>query len=560
MGFRPCMGLRKRGLPTSRGDMLLEVLGRGLGCDLRSVLRRFTWPKALTKGLLEETYRDPSPKDVERQLGLLCWRESRLPEAKEHLGRAVNHDPQAPSIRAALSCVLDELGDGAAALQELRALDRLSPNQAVVQFSLGLCYERIGQPGSALVHYHRAVAGDETFLPACERLAAVALFLGNLDDAIRQYETICRIHPENPRLRTSLGNLLFRAGRYADAVEAFEDAIVLEPENWAIHDEETVRLVAEGHIRQAIDRTHHAIEVQGPFADLFLRLANLHSLVGDDSPAVHYYLQTLDVQPFYMEALVKLATHHLLFGRWEEAAETFGRAAEVNEWVLTNYLGMGVAQASDGRIDQAAESFRLAATVEPNSTLLLSQMIRLHWKLSMAEAIGHRAGPPSSDEISSQEKSVHNELACHAEWVAHDPRSPEAHFHYGVLLRSAGRQSEAARQFARAVRLHPTYLSARIKLGVSLKEQGRESRAARIFHQVFHLDKNQIEFHYRLGVCFLERERMEEMTRKLETSIQGRRNMPDARSWLVLSLATMGLMDRHAVMWRQLRRAHRVKA
>lgn len=533
--------------------VFLEVLGRGLGCELRGILRRFYQPENFLheKELLSWTQTQPE-QDEDISWGLCHWRESRLDEAREHLTRACRRHPDDVAALAALACVLDESEDIPAAREPLRVLRRLQPHQPAVLFALGLCCERMEQPVEAAKLYYQAVGIDETFQPACERLAAVALRLGNLNHAIQAQEILCRLRPEETRLRTALGALLFRAREYYQAVEAFEGAIVMEPENWAVRDEEVLSLVARGEVRQAIDRTHQAIETQGPFPDLYVQLANLYGLVGDDAPAVKYYRQALDIQPSYLEAMVKLATHHLLFGRWDESAEAFGRAAELNEDVLLNYIGMAVACGAAGRTEKSAEMFQLAAAIEPNSSLLLAQMIRLHWKLITSGGV---LNVPEADEDPVR-RPLHDELHCHALRVRQEPTRPQARFHYGVLLRVAGRTRQATRQFARAMKHQPSFSPAQTKLGACLKELGHNAQAARVFYSLFQPSRETIETHYQLGILFHQPGRLEEYVGHLAD--QNELSPAEARESAALSLTDMGLLDRGASVWRELQKTHRV--
>ena len=546
-------------------SVLLEVLGGGLCNDLRDMLGRFCWEGKFAReaSLTAETSEVPARPDPDLESGLAHWRESQLDEAREHLARACHRDSNNTAACAALACVFDEAGDVDSALQQLRILDRLEPEQASIRFSMGLCCERGLHPDEAAVHYRRAVALDETSLPARKRLAAVQLHAGDTGEPVRQYRDICRLAPENTRMRTLLGSLLYRAGEYEQAMKEFETAIVMAPDNWVLQDEQCMQLVEEGQIRSAIEKTQQALEQQGPFADLHLRLGDLYSLVGDDAPARKHYLKSLDIQPFYLEALIRLATHHLLFGRWEESSETFGRAAELSEWLVIDYLGMGVAQAAAGEEKKAANSFDLAVAVEPNSTLLHAQMIRLQWKVTRADEmiqwidLFRREGcPPDSP---ANDSLLRDELDCHAERVGVDPFRAEVRFHYGILLRSAGRVAEATRQFAHAVKLHPTYLPALVKLGVSLKGLGRHRQAARVFDGMFRTEDRQIDFHYRLAVQFAQRRRLDEMAEQIAPSAPEELEERDVRCSLALSLVNMGLLDRGAATWRTLSQTHRVR-
>ncbi len=554
--------VRKRWKSVS---ILLEALGRGLDCDLRDILRSYYWQENRDNidSLQAETYSqdESTPSQQNLRMGLTHWRESQLDPARELLSRACCHEQDNVAARAALACVLLEQADLVSALEQLRVLNRLCPDQSPIQFAIGQCYERMEHPVSAAVHYRRAISLDETFNSARMRLAAVGLQAGNMDEAISQYECLCQAIPEDTWLRTSLGNMYFRAGRHDLAAESFQTVLAMEPENWSLDDENISQLIADSKFREAIQLTHEAIEQQGPFADLYVRLANLYSMVGDDTPAVKYFLETLDIQPNYLEAMVKLASHHLIFGRWEESAEMFGQAAMQSEKVLANYIALGVAQASGRQKDQASQSFDMAVSVEPNSTLLQAQMIRLHWKITVADEFLNNLGKIGSDSNKPMisEDKLQSELRCHAQHVEQMGNHADARFNYGVLLRSAGKFDKATQQFAHAVRFHRTHLPSLSKLGVSLHEQGKYKPAANIFLRILQPRDEQIKFHYRLGVHYAEAGMLEKMADEITTTQPVLQNQAEARVQLALSLETLGLRDRGAASWRRLTQTHHVE-
>jgi tetratricopeptide (TPR) repeat protein len=537
-----------------RVNILLEVLGRGLENDLHELLCP-CWVGAISS--------EESPDALQQKLseGLALWGRGQASQAEALLHQASGAESCGVAARAALACLHVESGDLSSALGQLRGLGRLCPDNPVVEFSLGLCYEQLGHAVSAMVHYNRAVALNPQFAPGRKRLAATALSAGRNDEAIRQYEALCRIEPENLTLRASLGSLHLHAGRHVSAAEAFENAVAMEPENWSLEDPQTHRLIGQGKVREAISRAHDQLSEQGPFADLHLRLANLYSMVGEDEEAQRHYAEALDIQPGYLEATIKLATHHLLFGRWGLSAELFARSAELNERLLANYLGMGVCRAAAGHQAPAVEAFDLAGAVEPNSTLLLAQTVRLHWKLAQTDAIAGK--DPFQESVGSESFHGHvlqDELERHAEYVQAHPEQAEARYVFGALLRSAGRSAEAAEHYLRASSQHPTFMPALAKAGVMLKEHGRDEEAARYFHRMFTVSEEQLSFHYRLGLLYNGRFATDAMARQLGLEADPEVNEAAARDRLRLSLVTMGLLDRGAALWQDLARTHRIGA
>jgi tetratricopeptide (TPR) repeat protein len=545
--------------PETHVNHLLELLGKGLGSDLGELLKRYYWsPQDRRAEELRSACRaHPEVAELHFQLGLACLSDALVDEAIVHLSRFCQQKPRDVEGNLALAAACADGGRTEKALAHLAAAREVGADLAAVEFAMGFCCERVERAQDAAEHYRKTIAAEGHFMPARERLAAVALLLGRTDEAIEQYDAMRQAEPQEPWIRATLARLLHHAGRHERAAEEFESAIVLEPENWALVDDEVESLVAEGRTPEAMDRLKMLIEQQGPFPDLYVRLADLCSERGDDDAALSNYRAALDMQPNYLEATVKLGTHHLVFGRWEEAAEAFHQAMELNDRLMANYVGMGVAQEAAGRHIEAMNSFDLAAAVEPNSTLLLTEMARLQLKATLADSVAESFGGEGNTPIALMElqngQLLQKQLVRHGEQIERHPRHADLRYRYGVLLRSEGRLAQAAQQFDHAVRLSGTYLQAAVRLGITQQEMGQVKAATETFRRALEVDPCQIEWHYRLGLMYIDRARFEQAVRDMT---QRGDDEEEIRARLALSLQHMGLMDRAAASWRSLCRMH----
>ncbi len=544
---------------------ILELLGRGVGEDLGDLLDRyFRVPPGEDIEVLRETCRrEPEQGDCRRRLGVACLRAAEPAEAAEHLAAAVAAGPDDLGARLALATARDEQGRPAEALEQLTAAARLRPGEAPILFAKGFCLEKLNRPAKAAEAYTAALAADEDLLAARERLAAIAVLRAEPETAADQYRALRDACPETIGYRAALAHLLYRAGSHAEAVDEYETALAMEPENWALVDDEVEALVAEGEIERALDRLGALIEDQGPFPDLHVRAADLYSRRGDDDAAMAHYHAALNLQPDYLEATVRLGTHHLVNGRWEEAAESFHRAGELNDRVLLCYVGMGVAQAAMGERSDAMNSFDLASAVEPNSTLLLAEMTKLQLKSAVADAFANSFATneqASADGLSlGADELLRRQVARHADEARRRPDHPDVRYRYGVLLRAGGRIVDAVEQFRHAVRLSPAFAKAWVSLGVCQQEMGLVAEAVSSFTQAMDIRREQIELHYRLGLLYTHRETFEQSVRQMEAAADGGTD-EQIRAGLALSLQTMGLMDPVAATWRSLWRMHRARA
>ncbi len=543
---------------------ILELLGRGLDSDLGDVLDRYYWSPTNhgVERLVADCQERPDCPEAHLRLGLARLKASHLDEALELLRKACHLKPDLLPARLALAAALDEQGRFDDALAQLKIANQTSSGAPPILFATAFCLEKLSRPHEAAEYYRDAIGRDSASTAARERLGAIDVLTDQLDEAIEQYRYLRDEFPGEPAYRSALAHLYYRQGRYREAIDEFERAIAMEPENWALIDDEVEALAADGQFREAIERLHQLVEQQGPMADFYVRLGDLYGRIGDDDAAMQNYLAASQIEPAYLEATVKAGTQHLTQGRWDQAAEAFHQATELNDSVLECYVGMGVAQAAMGDKTEAMNSFDLASAVEPNSTLLLAEMAKLQLRSAVSEEY---AGSFCSDQDVATDSATFNEdllaqqIDRHAEAVRVEPDHADIRYRYGVLLRAAGQIPQAMEQFLEAVRISPTFFKAWIKLGITQQEMGLVDDAIDTFQKSMRVKPDCVDVHYRLGLLHTNRRNFSEAVRHMEAAAGNDRD-GKVRAALALSLQNMGLMDRVAATWRSLWKVHRASA
>jgi len=206
-------------------------------------------------------------------------------------------------------------------------------------------------------------------------------------------------------------------------------------------------------------------------------------------------------------------------------------------------------------------TFDLAAAVEPNSTLLLTEMARLQLKAAVAEEFAEsfdtERDMPLAEIDLDNDDLLRKQIDRHAEQVARQPARADVHYRYGVLLRSEGRCGESMEQFEEAIRINPTYVQAIIRLGITQQELGLTDQAVETFARALEISPHFVDVHYRLGLLYTDRRRFEDAVEQMEAAAAGAADNEQIRAALALSLQNMGLMDRAAATWRSLWDVHR---
>jgi tetratricopeptide (TPR) repeat protein len=538
---------------------LLEILGRGLLAELAAAFRPFLrddgrYSTAELREACREHGDDPA---THTRLGTRHLAERDTAAAGESFRRALEIDAANLRAHVGLACVHDEVGRTDQALRQLQEAAEHHADDPAVQFGIGFCLEKLGRVGEAAAAYRRALETAPSLRNAHERLAAIHVQQDEWPAAIEHYEQICSCQPEEIDSRLMLANLYLRVGRHQDAIRCYQTALTLDPDQWEPQNDLVTACDQAGLYYEAIDQLRSMIQ-ERPCAENHLRLGDLYVKVGRAEDALAEYLGATRVNPDYLEAAIKVGTSYLRGGGYEEAAKWFHRALEINDRLLSAYVGLSVAQTEAGRPDEARETLELAAGVEPNSTLLFSEIARLHLRCGAARQVSRYLDPSaaaasgSGPAAGSAGDLLARQIERYQTAAKEHPNYADLHYQLGLLLRHCGRKEEAIAAFTAATRINPNYEKALTKLGLFQQEIGRSDEALHVLRRALVADPESAELHYRLGLIFADRYKFDLAVQQFEFAAAREPENLEFRANLALALQNMGLLDRAESSWRVL--------
>lgn len=465
-------------------------------------------------------------------------------------------DEQHTAARIGAACALDDMGRIEDAIAEFEILYQSGAPGPAVIFCMGFCHERSGRTLEATTYYREALDACPTLRNAHERLAAIYVKTNRIAAAIKHYRELCRLDPDRTDVQLTLSTLMLRRGDGEAAIRGFGRAIANEPDNWASRDDDVSELESAGLLREAIEKLHGRIEIEPNNADARMRLGDLYSRVGNEAAATKQYSTAVEIAPDYMEAHVKLGTQHLRAGRFEEAARRFAAALELNDRLLGAYVGLGVAQHATGRSDEALASFDQARNIEPNSTLLFSEVARMQLKAAAAKeseqclrSIVDEVDPARSRSTSGDMDLISQQIERHRQAAAQRPNHADVHYRLGLLLRNRGQVEESIACYRRAVEINPAYMKALVKLGLALREINQDKEAIEVFTRATQIHPEYVDLHYQLGLLFVQRHQFELAVERFSAAANGNPSNVDFQANLALALQNLGLVDRAQATW-----------
>ena len=108
-----------------------------------------------------------------------------------------------------------------------RALE-VSPDNAILLSNRAFAHLRLENYGSAIEDASNAIASDPEYIKAYYRRGAARYALGHLAEALKDFKTVCRMHPQDRdgRMKLKECESALRKKRFEEAIAAPEEAIV----------------------------------------------------------------------------------------------------------------------------------------------------------------------------------------------------------------------------------------------------------------------------------------------------------------------------------------------
>ena len=527
---------------------LLESLGRGL---LNRILDAFEThlpapPDETAEELAARRRMSPTSYDLAMRLGAKQLRNMRLREAEATLRAAQELHRDRPQPLIGLACVCDERGDIDAALGWLDQAAALDPRDPAVQYSIGMCHERLGNPQAADASYNRAKELCDVLRNAHERSAALAIVRQDWRAAAECYATLANLAPDDLDVLLTLATLHLLDGDAESAVDFYQRALLIEPDSYDEPTRRTGEIEDDQALREAIDTFERLVEQHPGMVEFHVHLGDLYAKSDEDAAAIEQYQLALEYHPTLLEATVKIGTQHLRRGRYDPAAHAFNRAVELNDRLLIAFVGLGVAQQFSGRGADALATFDLAAGLAPNSTLLLSESTRLRVKALQRHRRTESSAIVETVAANGADEHLSYALQQHERCIRSHPHDAELHYRYAILARHVGNFGGSLTALREATQINPTYGKALIMLGVALREAGDGYGSVAAFRRAILPDLDAIDLHYRVALSFSRRTQFEIALVESEDALDCD---PAFHNTLGLALQTVGMVDRTAASW-----------
>jgi tetratricopeptide (TPR) repeat protein len=386
----------------------------------------------------EEALRvQPDYVEARYMLADCCRKRGDFAGERNVLGQVTAQAPQFAEAHYNYGIALKNGDKPQAAVQELRAAVKLSPDNAKYMLALGVALAEVDRK-EAVTILRGAVQHGATSADAYYNLG---LALGNDGDDTGAEQELTRALETNPK--------------HAAALRALG-----------------VTLMHEGKLEQAARALRQALDAAPRDAEASNNLGTVQLKLKDYGGAIESLQRAVELNPNLIKAHANLAQAYQRTGRNIDARNESERVASLTAQLRNRGRAMVQVQA-------AVEQFRTGRTADALSELRRAIDLNPDFPdahLELGRVIRGSGGDPNAA------------IAEFRRVLSVDPEYTAAHYEIGLTLERAGRKPEALPEYQIAVEMTPCDLDARRALGKAALNAGRWALAASQFRAVIALE------------------------------------------------------------------------
>lgn len=387
-------------------------------------------------------------------------------------------------------------------------------------------------------------------------LGIVLWKLGRFEDAVAAQRAALKLDAKNFTAHYQLGRFLLRIGSREQLVEAaahLRRALELEPQQYNVRFDLISAYRALGEGAQATSQLDLLRDARPSDPRVFYTSGLLLTDRGDLESAIREFREALRRDPNHFAAWKDLGLAYVKLKRWSDAVATFAELVQRQSGSVDAAYLHALSLFNAGRIDEAEREARRAlrlnaGAAEAHTLLGVILASRGNASSEAADSLSQAAAlnPNSFDarfylgRVLYSVKDYAGAVDQLRSAVRLNPRHAEARFFLGTALESAGESEAAMAEYQELVKLDPQSSIGQLGLGALLVKQGKVGEAIAALKRSISLDGRSFEAHWALGRALALSERYAEAVESLKTAVSLAPYRADAHYQLGLALRRLG--------------------
>ena len=190
--------------------------------------------------------------------------------------------------------------------------------------------------------------------------------LGMHKEAIEAFKQAIRINPDDADAHNNLGVVYHKLGMHKEAIEAYKEAIRINPDHADAHYNLGVAYFFLGMHKEAIEAFKEAIRINPDYADAHRNLGIVYGELHKHREAIEAYKEAIRINPDDATAYYNLGVNYYNLRMYREAVEAYKQAIRINPDNADAHNNLGEAYKGLGMYKEAVESFKQAIRINPD--------------------------------------------------------------------------------------------------------------------------------------------------------------------------------------------------
>lgn len=357
---------------------------------------------------------DSTSSQILKAIGRDLIRTHRFESAREYLHRSLKYDPLDRETLYYLAEAYFNLKDYQNSAAYFEKLWELDPYNSSVERNLIYIYSYLGAADKLTNFYERMIETHGYEEETVSQLYSLLIKARKLEEARQLVNELIQSHPNESMNWVLLGDLSETIHDTTRAIEAYQKALILDPDDG-----------------EALIQLYQLLRAQNDWE----QLAAVLEKVVEDNPA------NTEARLFLAEALFVLK-------KYEKSQQTLAPLLEKDVHQIHVYRLMGLIASEQDHFDEAEGFFKKITQLEPKN--------KFGW-LSLAF-------------LYNRQQQYNKTILTLQDALSHLPRDVDLLGVYGSTLNQLGRYEEAIKILEQAYRLDSTDLNTIVSLGVAYQE------------------------------------------------------------------------------------------
>ena len=276
------------------------------------------------------------------------------------------------------------------------------------------------------------------------------------------------------------GDALFEEGQINEAIRSYETAAQLQPDNALVFARWARALTIRRSYAKAVEKAQRAVELNANSADAQSALAFALDWSGQYDKALTAARKATQLAPDSAEAWAYLSEVQSDKALWDESMESAQKAVQLNGKSYVAVRNLAYAHEIRNQRQKAIELYEQAAAIAPHLSYIRVDIARN--KSILKDFNGARADLERAIQI--------------------DPQDPQAYDDLGVMYFTDQKYKLAADNFDKAIQVNPDYSAAYGHMGWVYYALKNYEDAITSFEKAIAMGQSNVGYYYQLGLSY----------------------------------------------------------